>query len=41
MTPGGETVLSFNTPGMYRAWLDTDGGLHTAIYAEDDCLHRL
>ena len=40
VTPAGETVLSFNTPGMYRAWLDADGGLHTAIYAEDDCLHR-
>ncbi|MBM1202610.1 isoaspartyl peptidase/L-asparaginase family protein [Pseudomonas fragi] len=40
VTPTGETVLSFNTPGMYRAWLDADGGLHTAIYAEDDCLHR-
>ena len=39
VSPCGETVLSFNTPGMYRAWRDTGGGLHTAIYAEDDRLH--
>ena len=39
VTPRGETVLSFNTPGMYRAWRDAEGGLHTAIYAEDDRLH--
>lgn len=41
VSPSGETVLSFNTPGMYRAWRDAEGGLHTAIYAEDDCLHSL
>ena len=41
VSPSGETVLSFNTPGMYRAWRDTEGGLHTAIYAEDDRLHPL
>lgn len=39
VSPSGETVLSFNTPGMYRAWRDTEGGLHTAIYAGDDRLH--
>ena len=41
VTPSGETVLSFNTPGMYRAWRDAEGGLHTAIYAEDDRLHAV
>ena len=39
LTATGETVLSFNTPGMYRAWRDSAGGLHTAIYAEDDRKH--
>ena len=39
VSPSGETVLSFNTPDMYRAWRDAEGGLHTAIYAEDDRLH--
>ena len=41
VSPSGETVLSFNTPGMYRAWRDAEGGVHTAIYAEDDRLHPL
>lgn len=40
VAPTGETVLSFNTPGMYRAWRDQEGGLHTAIYAADDRLHN-
>ncbi|HEX8543234.1 MAG TPA: isoaspartyl peptidase/L-asparaginase [Pseudomonas sp.] len=40
VSPSGETVLSFNTPGMYRAWRDAEGHLHTAIYAEDDRCHR-
>lgn len=39
VSPTGETALVFNTPGMYRAWRDTQGGLHTAIYAEDDRVH--
>jgi L-asparaginase / beta-aspartyl-peptidase len=39
VTPDGQTVMSFNTPGMYRAWRDAEGGLHTAIYAGDDRLH--
>ncbi|MGV6397170.1 isoaspartyl peptidase/L-asparaginase family protein [Pseudomonas caspiana] len=39
VSPTGETALSFNTPGMYRAWRDEQGGLHTAIYAGDDRLH--
>ncbi|MCB1628281.1 MAG: isoaspartyl peptidase/L-asparaginase [Xanthomonadales bacterium] len=29
----GQLVLPFNTPGMYRAWIDADGRLDTAIYA--------
>lgn len=41
VSPSGETVLSFNTPGMYRAWRDAEGGMHTAIYAEDDRLHAV
>ena len=34
-----DTALVFNTPGMYRAWRDAQGGLHTAIYAADDRVH--
>ena len=39
VSPNGKTQLSFNTPGMYRAWSDDYGQLHTAIYAEDDRVH--
>lgn len=39
VSPDGDTRLSFNTPGMYRAWRDDKGQLHTAIYAEDDRVH--
>ncbi|WP_311946338.1 isoaspartyl peptidase/L-asparaginase family protein [Halomonas piscis] len=39
VSPDGDTRLSFNTPGMYRAWRDDKGLLHTAIYAEDDRVH--
>ena len=28
----GNVCLPFNSPGMYRAWLDRDGGIRTAIY---------
>ena len=28
----GQLVLPFNTPGMYRAWIDADGQVETAIY---------
>jgi isoaspartyl peptidase/L-asparaginase-like protein (Ntn-hydrolase superfamily) len=30
----GEVVLPFNSPGMYRAWLDADGALRVGIYPE-------
>ncbi|WP_106418893.1 isoaspartyl peptidase/L-asparaginase family protein [Salinicola tamaricis] len=36
VAPDGDTRLVFNTPGMYRAWRDENGVLHTAIYADDD-----
>ncbi|SDN72497.1 isoaspartyl peptidase/L-asparaginase family protein [Vreelandella arcis] len=39
VSPDGKTWLSFNTPGMYRAWRGDDGRLHTAIYAKDDRVH--
>jgi len=41
VAPNGDTALVFNTPGMYRAWRDAEGGLHTAIYAAEDRLHVL
>ncbi len=28
----GNFALPFNTEGMYRGWIDSAGGLHTAIY---------
>jgi beta-aspartyl-peptidase (threonine type) len=28
----GQIAAPFNTEGMYRAWLDVEGGVHTAIY---------
>ena len=31
----GEFAFPFNTPGMYRGWIDADGEPHVAIYAED------
>ena len=31
---GGNLALPFNTEGMYRAWVDTAGRAHTAIYDE-------
>ncbi|RNF34567.1 isoaspartyl peptidase/L-asparaginase family protein [Paracoccus methylarcula] len=30
----GNICLPFNSPGMYRAWSDADGGIHTGIYGE-------
>ncbi len=39
VSPDGSTQLVFNTPGMYRAWRDKQGRLHTAIYAHDDRVH--
>ena len=32
--PAGEVVYSFNTPGMYRASIDTDGKLDVRIFPE-------
>ena len=29
---GGGVQLCFNTPGMYRGWIDADGSPHVAIY---------
>ncbi len=34
----GTIAFPFNTPGMYRGWIGTDGVPHVAIYAEDDLL---
>jgi beta-aspartyl-peptidase (threonine type) len=31
----GNVELCFNTPGMYRGWIDGDGAHHVAIYRED------
>ena len=31
----GEIALSFNSEGMYRAWVGTDGALRVAIYRAD------
>ena len=36
----GETAICFNNPRMYRAWRDSNGALHTAIYSEDDRIHQ-
>jgi beta-aspartyl-peptidase (threonine type) len=35
MDPGGDIALTFNTPGMYRARIDTEGELHVAIYRDE------
>jgi beta-aspartyl-peptidase (threonine type) len=32
---GGRIVMPFNTPGMYRARIDTEGELHVAIYGDE------
>ena len=34
VTPGGDEVFSFNTPGMYRARADSDGLKDIAIFGE-------
>ncbi len=31
----GRIAMPFNTPGMYRARIDTDGTLHVAIYGDE------
>jgi beta-aspartyl-peptidase (threonine type) len=33
--PDGRLALSFNTPGMYRASIDTEGRLYVAIYGAE------
>jgi beta-aspartyl-peptidase (threonine type) len=33
--PQGQIALTFNTPGMYRASIDTDGNVYVAIYGEE------
>jgi beta-aspartyl-peptidase (threonine type) len=33
--PRGNLALTFNTPGMYRASIDTEGRLYVAIYADE------
>ncbi|ODC04502.1 beta-aspartyl-peptidase [Terasakiispira papahanaumokuakeensis] len=39
VSASGQPELVFNTPGMYRAWRDEQGRVHTAIYAQDDRVH--
>jgi isoaspartyl peptidase/L-asparaginase-like protein (Ntn-hydrolase superfamily) len=33
--PDGNISLTFNTPGMYRASVGTDGELHVGIYRDE------
>jgi beta-aspartyl-peptidase (threonine type) len=35
ITPDGQTVFSFNTPGMFRARLTEGGKLETGIYKDE------
>ncbi|MCE3004391.1 MAG: isoaspartyl peptidase/L-asparaginase [Xanthomonadaceae bacterium] len=32
----GQVTLPFNSPGMYRAWLDRDGAVQVAIYRDPE-----
>ena len=32
----GNIAMPFNTPGMYRGWIRTDGSRGTAIFADAD-----
>ena len=36
LTPQGDGVLSFNTPGMYRGVLLADGTIHVGIYDDEN-----
>lgn len=36
LSPSGDVVISFNSAGMYRAWIDADGNEHSAIFKEDE-----
>jgi beta-aspartyl-peptidase (threonine type) len=31
----GTIVMPFNTSGMYRAWVGTDGQRHTAVFRDE------
>lgn len=33
--PAGEHALRFNTPGMYRGWIDAQGQINVSIYADE------
>ena len=33
--PAGNVSLTFNTPGMYRASIGTDGQLYVGIYKDE------
>ena len=35
MDPQGNIALTFNTAGMYRASIDSEGQIEVAIYADD------
>lgn len=35
LTPAGDVVISFNSAGMYRAWIDSAGREHSAIFKND------
>lgn len=35
LSPNGDVVMSFNSEGMYRAYIDTHGNEYTAIFKDD------
>jgi beta-aspartyl-peptidase (threonine type) len=35
LSPKGDVVISFNSAGMYRGWIDRDGNMHTAIFRDE------
>jgi beta-aspartyl-peptidase (threonine type) len=35
----GQVVCVFNSLGMYRAWIQHEGPVHTAIFNDDDVVH--
>ena len=37
--PRGDIVMPFNTPGMYRGAIDTDGSLQLGIFSDSDPQH--
>jgi len=36
LTPAGEALASFNTPGMYRGWIDAAGRVTVRIWGEEE-----